>query len=412
MNVSYLAEHVGDLLNSLSVLGYSEISIGRYKTVIFQILNNASSENWTDFTDIFEWYKSRTDSPTTLEKKRAILSKIEHFCLTRQFPTQIKVGGNLYSHGSYDRLCSSYREMVDYYIDSDRKRGIKESTIHSRKCKISSILFTIQKQGCESLNSVTDDIIMNCFIQDGKVIRAHTSSVTFSAFVRACEGLYIEDSSSILAMIPCQRSKRKNVQFLTNDEVVSLRESLDDYSNDLSYKDRAIGFILLYTGMRAGDVASLRLDSFDLVNNRIYLTQQKTAKDLDIPLIPVVGNAVIDYCGLERPNVNSDYLFLSKCAPYSKTTSYAIESSVDRLLKAANIRQSPGDRRGTHIFRYHFATTMLSNGVSQPVITESMGHSQPLSLEPYLFADLAHLKECAIDISPYNISEEVFSHVF
>jgi hypothetical protein len=55
---------------------------------------------------------------------------------------------------------------------------------------------------------------------------------------------------------------------------------------------------------------------------------------------------------------------------------------------------------------------MLSNGVSQPVITESMGHSQPLSLEPYLFADLAHLKECAIDISPYNISEEVFSHVF
>ena len=85
---------------------------------------------------------------------------------------------------------------------------------------------------------------------------------------------------------------------------------------------------------------------------------------------------------------------------------------MNRLLKAAGIRQSPGDRRGSHIFRYHFATTMLANGIAQPIITESMGHSQPLSLEPYLYADIVHLKECAIDVKEYSIKKEVFDYVY
>jgi len=79
-------------------------------------------------------------------------------------------------------------------------------------------------------------------------------------------------------------------------------------------------------------------------------------------------------------------------------------------MKAAGVRQSKGDRKGFHIFRHHLATALLGNGVPQPVISRTLGHTSPASLEAYLSADFLHLKECAINIERFPVSQEVFSH--
>ncbi|ETR69183.1 MAG: hypothetical protein OMM_09824 [Candidatus Magnetoglobus multicellularis str. Araruama] len=79
-------------------------------------------------------------------------------------------------------------------------------------------------------------------------------------------------------------------------------------------------------------------------------------------------------------------------------------------MKAANIRQSKGDRKGFHIFRHHLATALLGNGISQPVISSTLGHTSPDSLEPYLSADFSHLKDCSISIESFPMKKEVFSY--
>ena len=81
-----------------------------------------------------------------------------------------------------------------------------------------------------------------------------------------------------------------------------------------------------------------------------------------------------------------------------------------RIMKAAGIRLSKGDRKGFHIFRHHLATALLGNGVPQPVISRTLGHTSPDSLEAYLSADFLHLKECSINIERFPVSKEVFSH--
>jgi len=81
-----------------------------------------------------------------------------------------------------------------------------------------------------------------------------------------------------------------------------------------------------------------------------------------------------------------------------------------KIFKAAGIRQLRGDRKGFHIFRHHLATALLGNGVPQPVISRTLGHSSPNSLEPYLSADFAHLKECSMSIERFPVPEEVLSH--
>lgn len=98
-----------------------------------------------------------------------------------------------------------------------------------------------------------------------------------------------------------------------------------------------------------------------------------------------------------------------KHIPFSPLAAGSIGNIVAKACRLAGIRQEPGDRKGTHIFRHSLASSMLENGVPQPVITQTLGHTAPDSLEPYLRADFVHLKECALSIEAFPLAEEVFS---
>lgn len=80
-------------------------------------------------------------------------------------------------------------------------------------------------------------------------------------------------------------------------------------------------------------------------------------------------------------------------------------------MKKANIRNHPCDKKGFHLFRHHLATSLLENGVEQPIISRTMGHQSPESLDTYLGADFIHLKECALSIKCFPIKEEVFNGI-
>ncbi|MBS4025135.1 MAG: tyrosine-type recombinase/integrase [Clostridia bacterium] len=134
-----------------------------------------------------------------------------------------------------------------------------------------------------------------------------------------------------------------------------------------------------------------------------------TANTLNLPLTAIVGNAVYDYLTLERPETENEYIFISEQRPYGRLESASLGNIADKLLVAANIRQSNGDRRGFHIFRHRLATALLGNGVARPVISEILGHESPDSLEIYLSADFVHLKECALSIEWIPMDEGVLA---
>jgi site-specific recombinase XerD len=77
-------------------------------------------------------------------------------------------------------------------------------------------------------------------------------------------------------------------------------------------------------------------------------------------------------------------------------------------MKKAGIRIDKGNRRGFHLFRHHLATTLLENGIEQPVISSTLGHQSPNSLNSYLETDFLHLKECALSIDRFPVKKEVF----
>lgn len=174
-------------------------------------------------------------------------------------------------------------------------------------------------------------------------------------------------------------------------------------------RDKAILFLLLYTGLRACDIAGITFDSMDWGPERIRIIQQKTKIPLELPLSPLVGNAIFDYIIEERHDSQDKHIFLTKTTPHAPVTAKGLGSVIHGIMDRAGIRQEPGDRKGSHVFRHHVATAMLEKGVPLPVISEVLGHTAPDSLEPYLHADLVHLKQCSISIEKYPVDGEVFA---
>lgn len=408
MNFQFLSEHEAELVEEMRRLGYAETYINRHRTIISQITGNASNYEWQSYADVFGWYWDTYQSPTYIRDIRAVVENLEAFHLHGKYPSGQKGSNSLCSRrDSYSRLNAKYRSVMDYYSVVLSDMDLQESTRYSALHKSSSFLLELQLNGEDSLNKVTEKGVLRCFFNNDRQIRGASCAGAVRRFLLQCVD-FNSECQRIVAYVPRFRNSRKNIQYLSPEEVSLIRLVIDDAENTLCYKDRAIGMLLLYTGMRGSDVAHLCVGDIDWEKDVIRFRQQKTSETVELPLKTIVGNAIYDYCTNERPNNGCDRLFLSSNTPHNGLTSDGIGSTVHRLMAVASIRQNKGDRHGTHIFRHRLATSLLDNNVAAPVISSTLGHTSPASLENYLYTDIERLRTCSLSIGEFPVGKEVF----
>ena len=185
------------------------------------------------------------------------------------------------------------------------------------------------------------------------------------------------------------------VTFLPVDDEVRLVQSLQEESA----RDRAMMLLALRLGLRDSDIRSLRFDEVDWVHDRICLSQQKTGVPLTLPLVPEVGNAIMEYITGERPSsaAGYPYVFVREQAPHVKLTSlYTVCSKALRRSGAVGEEEGPA---GMHLLRRTLARRMLEASVTHAVLGDALGHSNPESGKPYISLDSRMLAACALDLS-------------
>lgn len=211
----------------------------------------------------------------------------------------------------------------------------------------------------------------------------------------------------IISYLPSFPQRKKNIQYLTKDETKRVKSVLDN-DTSLSLQDKAIGLLAYYTGLRSCDITALSLHDIDWEHDIIHIRQQKTGAPLVLPMRATVGNALFDYITKERPETIEKTIFLTVNAPYRRLHTSNLHAICVGIMKKAGIRNNAGDRRGFHLFRHHLATSLLENGIQQPVISSTLGHQSPDSLNPYLSSDFSHLKACALSIDCFPVEKKVF----
>ena len=178
---------------------------------------------------------------------------------------------------------------------------------------------------------------------------------------------------------------------LNRDEVLRLLATTEsDRPTDL--RDRAILMLLIAYGLRAGEVAGLRLDDLDWEEETLQVRCPKPGRTHRYPLSRGVGHAILRYLRGVRPPSSERTLFLTLNAPVRAlargAVSHVVRSRLDRLGVV-------GKRRGTHALRHAAAQHLLDSGLSMKAVGDYLGHRSVSATSVYAKMRLDTLREVA-----------------
>ena len=181
-------------------------------------------------------------------------------------------------------------------------------------------------------------------------------------------------------------------RYLPGKDVERLIASCDRASA-VGRRDRAILLLLARLGLRAGDVAHLRLIDIDWKDASIQVCG-KGHRHARLPLTQEVGQAIVAYLKKGRPRTNADTVFVSALAPIRPFTSYsAVSCIVDRHLRRAGVVRP--SRGAAHLLRHSLATSMLRQGSSLQDIAIILRHSSIETTQIYAKVDIPSLRQIA-----------------
>ena len=148
-------------------------------------------------------------------------------------------------------------------------------------------------------------------------------------------------------------------------------------------------------GLRACDVANLKLTDINWTNGEIRLRQSKTGNTIVLPLTVTAGESLRDYILNGRQNSDTMTVFLRLNAPHTPLKSAATIGEIYRdCCKAAGIKNS----KRFHNLRRSLGTAMIASGVSVETAAQTFGDSQMNSMKQYVSLDSKHLKLCALPL--------------
>ena len=161
------------------------------------------------------------------------------------------------------------------------------------------------------------------------------------------------------------RDRQRLPKPLDHGEVVVLLESLH------TWRDRAIAGLMLFCGLRSGEVLALDVTDVDIGGRWLSVTG-KGGKDRRVPLDVDVAGVIQTYLLAERPETASGRLFIVAKGP---TRGLPLSSAGLRSVFRYH-REISGVAGGhPHALRHTFGTALAEAGVDLVVMQALLGHA-------------------------------------
>jgi integrase len=171
-------------------------------------------------------------------------------------------------------------------------------------------------------------------------------------------------------------------------EVARLLASCDRRST-FGRRDFAVLTLLVRLGLRAGEVASLRLDDIDWRMGELVVSG-KGPKRERLPLPRDVGAAIAAWLERGRPRCDAREVFTRVRAPHCGLSSVGISAIVASACKRAGL-----ERVYAHRLRHTAATEMLRAGAGLEEIGQVLRHESLLTTAIYAKVDRIALRALA-----------------
>lgn len=217
--------------------------------------------------------------------------------------------------------------------------------------------------------------------------RAATSLRSFFAFALA-EGL-IDTPLANAVPSAARWSVAGLPSSLTPAEVKALLAGCD-LATSTGRRDYAILVLLVRLGLRAAEVAAMRLDDIDWRAGEIVV-RGKARSEERMPLPADVGAAVAAYLRRDRPRRPEREVFLRVSAPLRGLA----PEGVSEVVRAASERAELGSF-GAHRLRHTAGTQMLHGGASLTEVAQVLRHRRVATTAIYAKVDHRALRTLAM----------------
>jgi integrase len=192
--------------------------------------------------------------------------------------------------------------------------------------------------------------------------------------------------------------KRKNTEIpsvYSPKEVMIILNYLRNHRRN-RLRNFSIALLIAVYGIRAGDIAALKLTDIDWDSGRFIIIQNKTVVRVDHKLTEFCGRALADYLLNERPDTGSKFVFLKENGESLSATS--VSTMIFTGFINCGIKIS-GRKHGSHSLRHSLAANMLEHGISILEISHVLGHkSVETTQNCYAKVDISHLHMCELEV--------------
>lgn len=239
------------------------------------------------------------------------------------------------------------KELLDSFIIDKELTGLSIESIKSYKTIISIFLRYVGSDlDYKLLDRPVVDNYIRYLLNNSKYSRNTVATYIRNTKIFLCWIYDNYDLSFNPHKIKLPKTPKKNVHIYNDNEIEYLFDKIQTYYPWITARNKAIVALMLDSGIRQGEVCTLKKSDFDF-ERMVFKVTGKGAKDRIVPLGNFTKKILFDYLEI-CPYKNSDYVFLDRLGnPISKN---AIKVFMNKLKHDLNFDLS------SHKLRHNFAT--------------------------------------------------------
>lgn len=237
---------------------------------------------------------------------------------------------------------------------------------------------------------------LNRYVNDnGETLSTMTQNYHLIALRGFLSYLARRDIVSLSAeKVDLPKTKRRQVTFLTPEEVERLLAAIPDDDQLNHMRDRAIIELLFSSGLRVSELVNLNRDHIN-TKRREFSVRGKGQKDRPIFISERTAEIIERYLGKRSDNIEPLFINYSRNSAastsgnYRRLTSRSIQRIIARYTKLAGIIKHVTP----HTMRHSYATDLLMNGADIRSVQSMLGHSDISTTQVYTHVTDQHLKD-------------------
>lgn len=185
-------------------------------------------------------------------------------------------------------------------------------------------------------------------------------------------------SNNVFSLLNGPKKEKKLPRYFEYNELESLFE-VCDLSNALGQRDRLILEMLYATGVRVGELVSIKVSDINF-SSRTILILGKGNKERIVPYGDYCEEILKLYLKdgyLSLNNQNSPYLFLN--ARGGRLTERGVGYLLEEIIKKTSVQKNISP----HMIRHSFATHLLNQGCDLMTVQKLLGHESIKATQIY-----------------------------